>query len=171
MPPQNPNSIFRHCPFRTPPSQVSKNTFSGPCCAEVSVFGAPPQKANNTFWHCRLQTPPSQVSKSTFCGVWCAVVLVFGAPPQNSNNTFWCHWGSFGPGPPFIRLWQGCSSVSAPQKKIQNARFFKKLRPPPAALRGPLATPKSAIVPRRSLAAIQMASNVAANPLQPHAVP
>ena len=34
-----PHDIFWHCPFQTPPSHVSKNTFSGPWCAEVWVFG------------------------------------------------------------------------------------------------------------------------------------
>ena len=45
-----------------------KNTFSGPLCAEVCVYGAPPQNPNNIFWHGPFQTPSSQVSKTTFSG-------------------------------------------------------------------------------------------------------
>ena len=36
---------------------VSKNTFSGPWCAEGWVFGAPPQNPNNDFWYCPLSIP------------------------------------------------------------------------------------------------------------------
>ena len=85
--PANP-SIFLHCALRTHPSQVSKNSFSGPWCAEVCVYGAPAQKPPAFFCIAALQTHPSQVSKNSFSGSWCAEVCVYGAPTQKPPVVF-----------------------------------------------------------------------------------
>ena len=45
----------------------------------------------------------------------------YGRNPRTQTIFLGGHWGSFGPGP---RLWQGCSSVSAPQKKTSERMLF-----------------------------------------------
>ena len=74
---------FLHCPLQTHPSQVSKNTFSGPWNAEVCMCGAPLQKYPVLLLHCALQTHPSQVSKKPFFRPRYAEVCGYGGPPLN----------------------------------------------------------------------------------------
>ena len=116
VPPQNPNNIFWHSPLQTPPSQISKNTFSGPWCAEVCAFGAPPQNPNNIFWHRPLQTQHShpRYPKTPFLAHGVQRCGCLRGHPGSQTIFFGGHWGLFGPGPPFMAGLQ--LSTSPPER-------------------------------------------------------
>ena len=47
--PKTQTILFLHCAFQRHPSYESKNTASGPWCAQVWVVGVPPQNPHNSF--------------------------------------------------------------------------------------------------------------------------
>ena len=72
-PPQNPHHMFWHGAFQTSahcgPEKVfkyPKNTFSGPQCAEVCVFGAPSQNPPDFFGMMRFKHPHPRYRNTPF---------------------------------------------------------------------------------------------------------
>ena len=74
--------LFWHCPFQTPPSQVSKNSFSGRWTAEVWVFGAPAQNPNNTFGTVRFKHPDPMYPKKLSWPMLYGAIGAWGTTPE-----------------------------------------------------------------------------------------